>query len=221
MGGITEVARYARRRLALHGDESSVSYKKRAARFDELVRRFPALADMAVLDVGGEAHFWESARIRPSHVTTVNLLRDPELGKWHAHSTADACTFAPRRSYDLVVSNSLIEHVGGYRYRQQLAEVIRGAAPAYWVQTPNRYFPIEPHYMAPGFQFVPLAWRAHLIARWPLTWHRDPSVDHAFDEAASTELLGVTELRRLFPDGDLWREKMAGLTKSLVVVRAV
>lgn len=66
---------------------------------------------------------------------------------------------------------------------------------------------------------MPLAWRAQLIARWPLIWHQDPSVDHAFEEAASTELLGPTELRRVFPDGELWREKMATLTKSLVVVR--
>jgi hypothetical protein len=219
MGGVANIARAARRRLAAHGDENSVSYKKRSARFDEMLRRFPKLADMAVLDLGGEAHFWESARARPAHVTTVNLLTDPELGEWHTHITADACLFTPRRSYDLVLSNSLIEHVGGYRYRQQLAHVIRGAAPAYWVQTPNRYFPIEPHYMAPGFQFVPLAWRAQLIARWPLTWHQDPSVDHAFEEAASTELLGASELCRLFPDGELWREKMATLTKSLVVVR--
>jgi hypothetical protein len=77
---------------------------------------------------------------------------------------ADACTY-DEPTVDLVVSNSLIEHVGGVGPRRQLAETIRGLAPQYWVQTPYRYFPLEPHWMFPGMQFLPLNVRARLARR--------------------------------------------------------
>ncbi len=37
-----------------------------------------------------------------------------------------------------------------------------------WVQTPYRYFPIEPHWIFPGFQFLPLSARTEISRRWPL-----------------------------------------------------
>ncbi|HEX4655360.1 MAG TPA: hypothetical protein VH274_06445, partial [Mycobacteriales bacterium] len=141
----------ARRRL---------SDKTRARRWVEVQRRFPDLATMRVLDLGGTLRMWASAPVRPKHVTIVNL--DPRLDSptsdWYDVLPGDAC--APDaelldRGYDLVYSNSLLEHVGGHAKRRELATVIRDAAPLHWVQTPYRYFPIEPHWLVPGMQFLP------------------------------------------------------------------
>ena len=56
-------------------------------------------------------------------------------------------------SYDVVFSNSLLEHVGGHAQRAALAREVRSLAPRHWVQTPYRYFPLEPHWLFPGMQF--------------------------------------------------------------------
>ncbi|HEX4060865.1 MAG TPA: UDP-N-acetylmuramoyl-tripeptide--D-alanyl-D-alanine ligase [Streptosporangiaceae bacterium] len=58
------------------------------------------------------------------------------------------------RHYDLVFSNSLIEHVGGHERRERFADTVHQLSGAYWVQTPYRYFPVEPHWH-PARSFCP------------------------------------------------------------------
>ena len=205
----------ARRRL---------SDKPRARRWAEVQRRFPDLPSMRVLDLGGTLRMWESAPVRPKHVTIVNL--DPRLHEptsdWYDVRNGDAC--APEedvlaRDYDLVYSNSLLEHVGGHAKRQQLAAVIRDAAPRHWVQTPYRYFPLEPHWMVPGMQFLPLAARASIARRWPFgPASKNTPADNVVSEVAYVELVSLTEMRSYFPDSHIWIERLAGLPKSLVAI---
>ena len=88
-----------------------------------------------------------------------------------------------------------------------------GAWPSgYYVQTPNRWFPIEPHYQFPFFQFFPERLQRWLNSRFTLGWREKGSWEEA-------NLLSAGDLRRLFPDGEIHREKLLGLTKSLMVVR--
>lgn len=203
---------------------SSLSARRRAVRFTELLRRFPDLAASRVLDLGGTPDFWRTAPVQPRHVTTLNL--DDKYAPredWLHHVVADACDLASLEEcpgdYDLVVSNSLIEHVGGYQRRRDFADVVRAAAPAHWVQTPDRFFPIEPHYVAPGFQFLPVGARARLVSRWPLAHERVYTVDDALAQVLTIELVSTTELAHLFPGSDIWHERLLGLSKSIVAIR--
>lgn len=204
--------------------QSSLSSRSRAARFRELVRRFPALDRMRVLDLGGTPDFWRAAPVRPSLVTTLNLddKYDPQE-TWLNHVVADACELASLDScagdYDLVVSNSLIEHVGGYERRRGFAAVVMAAAPAHWVQTPDRYFPVEPHYVAPGFQFLPVGARAAAVQHWPLGHERVHTRAAALAQVLTIDLISATELRHLFPSSEIWHERFLGLSKSIVAVR--
>jgi hypothetical protein len=86
------------------------------------------------------------------------------------------------------------------------------------VQTPYRYFPIEPHWLFPGLQFLPLAARSRLAAKWPLAHSRPQDAATAMSEVQWTELVGIAELRAYFPGSTLHKERMAGLTKSLTAV---
>lgn len=177
---------------------------------------------MSVLDLGGTSRFWRSATIRPAKVTTVNLGADDPSEPWLRHVVGDACNpdiVLGKQRFDLVFSNSVIEHVGGFHQRQQMARVVEERADAYWIQTPYRYFPIEPHFLAPGFQFLPLKLRVAAVLVWPIK--RGTAVDRAgaMRKALSIELLSETEFRHLFPSAQIRREKVAGLTKSLIAVR--
>lgn len=199
----------------------------RERRMQEFLRRFPQLDSYSVVDLGGVPRFWMQSPTRPAHLVCVNLDpkivvptrdggHDPELD-WITCVRADACTYQAN-PFDLVVSNSLIEHVGGAGPRAQLAKTVRALAHSYWVQTPYRYFPIEPHWMFPGMQFLPLPLRQRVARRhWTVGTRYSPA--YANHEAIWTELIGKTELAQLFPDAEIWSEKLVGLTKSIVAIR--
>lgn len=61
-------------------------------------------------------------------------------------------------SFDWVFSNAVIEHVGGWEDQARFAQEIRRvASTGYFVTTPNRHFPLDPHTLIPFYQFFPVA----------------------------------------------------------------
>jgi hypothetical protein len=201
--------------------DRSVAERMRLRRWELIKRHFPNLSEMKVLDLGGTPVWWHRAPVRPHHVTIVNLERYDESA-WLTAIAGDACeadrlVFGQR--FDLVFSNSLIEHVGGHKARSVLSSVIRSLAPRYLVQTPYRYFPIEPHWLFPGMQFLPTPMQWTIATRWPLGHTRGWRDPQALNEVMSTELFGATEMRTYFPDGQLYWERFCGLRKSMIVIR--
>ena len=204
----------------------SFAARARSRRWEELVRTFPAFEDMAVLDLGGTEEFWQLAPVRPARVTLLNPAAPPTGSDWIETVSGDACdppSSVARERFDLVYSNSTIEHVGGHARRQRFADVVRASAPRAWVQTPNRYFPVEAHFVLPFGQQLPVRLRTYAARHWPLRPSGFPADDReaALAEILDIELLSRTELRWYFPDATIVRERVAGLTKSLVAIRSV
>jgi hypothetical protein len=112
----------------------------------------------------------------------------------------------------------VIEHVGGHHRRVAFASSIRSLAPHHWVQTPNRWFPVEPHFLVPGLQFLPTRLRARVIADWPLNKWRPADRRAAMEAALELELLGRAELAHYFPTSTILAERVGPLAKSLVAV---
>jgi len=205
----------------------SLSERARAKRWEEFLRRFPGLPDMRVLDLGGTTWFWTMAPVRPKSLLVVNLDEgtfNDDQHPWISTVRADACDLpydVREMQFDLVFSNSLIEHVGGHWRRQELADSIVKLSDHYWVQTPARYFPLEPHWIFPGFQFLPVAARAAISRRWPLSPPdlRGHTRLDAVEDVLEVELVSATEMGLLFPDAELWPERFLGMTKSIVAIR--
>ena len=197
--------------------------RRRERRWGWLAHTFPDFEQMSIIDIGGSVESWRRAPVRPRRVHVVNLEKQPtEVPDWIEVDTADACALPERiasRRYDLAFSNSVIEHVGGHERRLRFAEAVQSLAPSYWVQTPYRYFPIEPHWIAPGAQHLPLALRSWIVRRWPLVHSRPDDRQTALDITVWVELLDRTQLRYYFPDAGLRVERFAGLPKSLIAVR--
>jgi hypothetical protein len=121
------------------------------------------------------------------------------------------------RQYDVVFSNSTIEHVGTWDDQKRAAAEIRRVGKRYFVQTPNRYFPIEPHFLVPGFQFLPVWLRAGLLSRTRLGWMpRAPDYMSARAEVEQIRLLTRREMCVLFPGASLHIERFGLLAKSFV-----
>ena len=179
---------------------------------------FPELDQMRVLDLGGTPEYWLNAPTRPASVRCVNLeVREASLDlPWIECVVGDACE-PQAGEYDLVVSNSCIEHVGGHERRLRFSETVHAAAGCHWVQTPYRYFPIEPHWVFPGFQCLPASAQMHVSKNWPLG-HTRSTADSAWSDVSWVELLSITDMRGYFSDSTLWLERWAGAVKSIVAV---
>jgi hypothetical protein len=204
------------------GDGDSWADRQRMRRWSWLLHTFPDLDQMSVVDLGGYPSTWTKSTVRPKHVHILNI--EPlatDVPDWIETDYADACALPESitsRRYDLVFSNSVLEHVGGHERRLRFAENVHKLASAHWVQTPYRYFPVEPHWIAPGMQFLPVRVRASVACRWPLSHVKSTDVRNALDGVLWTELIDRTQMRYYFPDSTIRSERFVGLTKSIIAV---
>lgn len=208
------------RRIVGPYDADSLSAHYRMRRWHDFAATFPDIGHMSVLDLGGDARAWRSSPVRPAQVTLLNIHPQNIDEPWMEALVGDACDPPDNLpKTDLIYSNSVIEHVGGHWRRQRFIEVVR-TADQYWVQTPNRYFPIEPHFMLPWIQHLPYRLQQTLISRWPLGNYGDvTSSDEALRHAMNIGLLSYAEMRGYFPDAEIRKEKFCGLTKSFIAVK--
>jgi len=200
---------------------NSLSARARVKRWRVFAETFPNISEMSVLDLGGTAQAWRLAPVRPAHLTLWNLFpQNVPDEPWIEPLIKDACNPGEvPAGIDLIYSNSVIEHVGGHWRRERFAEAVR-TADRYWVQTPNRYFILEPHFMFPWLQHLPFWLRKTALLKWPFGHGVGASnVDEALQMVLDIDLLSLTELRFYFPDAEIFRERAGGLTKSLVAFK--
>jgi len=169
---------------------------------------------MSILDLGGSPYIWNYPFIPDLDITILNLpgiveKSIPSQHRFH-YIDGDACNVAgvPDQSFDLVFSNSVIEHVGGPERRAAFAREIRRIGRSYWVQTPSVWFPIEAHTGMPLWWFYPAFLRKRVIERWRT---RLPAWTEMVE---GTTVLKKTELATLFPDARLAVERVGGVPKS-------
>ncbi len=189
--------------------------RNRMARFR---RAFPLTPQTRVLDVGGTSLNWTLLTVRP-RITLLNL---PSAGEATVVGDGRHLPFRDR-SFDIVFSNSVIEHISSPEDQRRFADEVRRTGRAYWVQTPDRHFPIEPHLVTPFLHWLPKPARIALARRFTI-WSliERPSRDrweyyirHCAEEV---RLLDARELQDMFPEARLIRERFLGFPKSLIAV---
>lgn len=197
--------------------------KFRSERLRRLCEVCGVSEESRILDVGGSYYtFWVYSPVKPK-VTILNpkkeWLRCDQDGFSTMVGDGRALPF-PNKSFDIVVSNSVIEHLGEWQQQKIFAEEIRRVGRSYWVQTPNRGFFIEPHFLAPLIHFLPKKYRKRLaryFTVWGLTLRPTPKqVDELVEEIS---LLNKPEVQNLFPDANIICEKWCGMTKSIIACR--
>lgn len=187
----------------------------RRRRYELFMQRCAVQPGEAILDVGAGAG---GALERFNSVNPITAFdRAPRVeGTWLQGANvrvqsgdATSLPFADR-SFPLAFSSSVIQYVPPER-RPQFAAEIRRVSERYFVQTPNRYFPIDPHYQLPFVQFLPRAARDWLTRYFTIGFRGAGS-------ASDFSMLTARELRSLFPEAEIHRERVLGLTKSLMAI---
>lgn len=200
--------------------------RRRVARLVDHLRATCGGKDVIrILDVGGVRGFWEGARALwqglPLDITIVNIGAQPvDDGPFHIRP-GDACALDwPDASFDLVHSNSVIEHVGSWRDMERMAREVSRVAPHLFVQTPDFWFPLEPHYRTPFFHWYPPAIRARLLMRRKRGFRaKADTLAAAMRDVETVSLLTERQMQALFPDARIEHERVLGLSKSLIAVR--
>jgi hypothetical protein len=116
-------------------------------------------------------------------------------------------------------SNSVIEHISAPADRAAFAREIVRVGRDYYVQTPSRWFPVEPHLMTPFIHYLPRRVQRKLLLNftlWGILVRPTPEGCDAF--LRDIRLLTRRDLRKLFPQAEIWREWAAGLVKSFIAV---
>jgi hypothetical protein len=191
--------------------------------FLDLVRSFGGRT-LKILDVGGTQEFWEGMNFAdtPHTITVLNLTSFVSRHAKIISVTGDARNMKEfgDGEFDIVFSNSVIEHLGTLENQNKMADEVRRIGKAYFVQTPNFYFPLEPHFLMPGFHWLPVKSRVQLVRQFNLGWYPRVKDEHAARVLVEEHrLLTAAEMRKLFPEAAIYREKFYGLTKSLVAIK--
>jgi len=202
----------------------SLAAKLRRKRFDffkSLVATVPR--PLRILDVGGTQAFWEAMSFCKEEGIEIVLLNLQKIDVSYPNVSSvvgdarDLKQFGDQE-FDVVFSNSVIEHVGALEDQIAMANEVRRVGKRLFIQTPNRYFPVEPHFLVPYFQLLPISARIWLVSHFRLGWSRKlTDKRRASEVVTSVRMLSKKELKELFPRANIARERFMGLVKSFIV----
>jgi hypothetical protein len=184
-----------------------------------------------ILDVGGRQTYWMSLskgflQERNVTITILNLPSDLQGTDDHVfkHVTGNACDMPEfnKNAFDLVHSNSVIEHVGNWNKIKDFAREVNRVAPNLFVQTPYFWFPIEPHFVKPLHHWLPRPLRVSIFLKFDMHCQgRAQSLDEAVTRVEDDPyLLDLRMFRFLFPDSQIIKERFLFFTKSMVAFRS-
>lgn len=187
---------------------------------------FPEIARFEVCDLGGSLHFWDHSGlgVPPERLTLFNVDRgETQSASGSPYARARFVLYDGKRipvadrKFDLLVCNSVIEHVPPER-RSALVLEMQRVARRVVLQTPAKEFPIEPHFLLPFVQWLPRSLGRYAVRVSPWRLLSQPSPETIEDYYRGTNLLTEREVRVLFPDAELRYERFIGLRKSYLVV---
>lgn len=202
----------------------SIGAKFRAQRlkkFEKLFfKSFNPEKPIHILDVGGTDYFWKCSQVPNIPGVTITLLNLQQEKTTHPQIKSllgDATSMQEfeDKKFDLVFSNSVIEHLYTFENQIKMAREIQRVGKYFFVQTPNKYFPIEAHYAIPFAQYMPKSFLLFLLTKTRLSrmnrWKKEDAQQY-LDEI---RLLNEAEMRTLFPCSKILKEKTLGMVKSI------
>jgi hypothetical protein len=151
----------------------------------------------------------------------LNILPPRDSGHGMVDVIGDARTLPFKdNSFDVVFSNSLIDHLYTFEGQHSFALECRRVAKRYYIQSPYQGFFIEPHLLTPFIHWLPKKVRVRMHRNFTVHgWVTRPNHQQCKQFANEVRMLTMRDMKMLFPQAEIWRERFFGLTKSLIAVR--
>lgn len=209
------------KKVADNANQQSWSHQFRSKRFQfflSLIADLPR--PLRILDIGGTHAFWKAMGFNEDQVfiTILNLTEQPVTGNNFSSVAGNALQLDfPDQSFDIVFSNSVIEHLFTRENQIKMAAEVQRVGKYYFIQTPNYWFPLEPHWLFPFFQFLPISFRVWLTQHFNLGHiAKRITKEAAQQQVQEIQLLTKAELQSLFPTAQLYAEPLLFWNKSFV-----
>ena len=204
--------------------------RNRFKQVDRIIRRLLETREIvSILDAGGRAVYWKllapdlRSRVK---ITVLNFQKELKnydeqyMDLQISNVVGDACEMPEfdDGSFDLVHSNSVIEHVGSYRNMVKFANEVRRVGISYYVQTPFYWFPVDPHYTMPFIHWCSDPVKIFLFTRFKIG-EKKCNFNQALFRVDGTKIIDRAMMRNFFPDGRGVNERFFLLTKSVAMIR--
>jgi hypothetical protein len=203
-----------------HNSIGAFFRNKRFKVFENFVNKnFPLGHPLHILDVGGKAYFWKDSSIinRPNtRITLLNLDHEEVSHPAQESIIGDATNLSeyPNHHFDLVFSNSVIEHLYTLDNQRKMAKECMRVGKKYYIQTPNKHFFIESHYALPFIQYLPKSLSFHLLTKTPISRLKKWDPKEADQYLKEIRLLSESDMKSMFPGAEIFHEKFLGMSKS-------
>lgn len=179
------------------------------------IKTMTPVKGMKILDLGGQPFIWDFVDI-PLNITCLNLpgivIKNHNSHHEITYVEGDACDM-PNFQYgdfDMIFSNSVIEHVGNIEKQIQFAREVTRLSNHFWIQTPSKFFPIEAHCGMPFWWFYPPFLRAYFLERW------SKKLPAWTEMVSTTTFVDKKNLEIFFPNCEILTEWFI-FPKSLIV----
>jgi hypothetical protein len=187
----------------------------------QLKQLFDLNAESFILDVGGNEFNWMLHSSFPPRLMLLNLAESKDRIGNFTWIVGDGCHLPFKDDgFDLVYSNSVIEHIDLIDNQHLFAEECRRVGKYYYVQTPNKWFFMEPHLITPFVHWLPHKFQRLLLRNFTI-WGliARPTRQYCDSFMKEIRLLDERGLKRLFPECKIYREYFLGFVKSIIAVK--
>lgn len=118
---------------------------------------------------GGIAHYFASHKILSCNVTAVDVTDNRQVREGYDYHQVQGVELPfNSESFDVIISNHVIEHVGDshaqLKHLKEIRRVMQPEAIGY-LAVPNRWMLTEPHYRVKFLSWLPPSWRSPYL-RW-------------------------------------------------------
>ena len=199
--------------------------KKRSHFIKKIISEiFKLKGSVNIVDLGGTENFWNIIDTEflieyKVKITLINLINYKiKNKKIFSQINQDFFKYDfVNNSFDLSFSNSVIEHLGDAKKIISFCNLHKNLSKYYYLQTPNKYFFIEPHFMFPFFNFMPKAFQLFILKNFNVGNFTKKNIGYALKELNQIRLLSKKDLEKYFPKENIVSEKIFFLNKSYIV----
>ncbi len=193
--------------------------KKRMKKFENL---FKINNNTKIIDVGGSDFNWGLIKSKPQ-ILLINLDESYSTSRCNniKFEIGDGTNLKYKdNSIYNAYFNSVIEHLGTFENQRKFAKEINRVGVKIYVQTPAKEFFIEPHLITPFIHWLPQKLQRKLMRNFTI-WGiiTRPTQKYIDDFLIERRLLTYKEMKMLFPDCKIYKEKFLGFTKSYIAIK--
>ena len=142
---------------ASHAILDTESRKRKAKKIADILKEFDELADKKILDVGtGSGHIANHLGEYSKNVTSIDIHDERRIKDGYEFvKVKDENIPLSSSSYDVVVSNHVIEHTPDQaKHVENILNVLKKGGLIY-LATPNKLWITDPHYKLPFISWLP------------------------------------------------------------------